>query len=74
MTLIYYNLLTQLISALFIKEFNTPLLLGVKNNASVEVVKLLIEGKAFLEARNTEVSVRQRAFLSSTHLSKFKSV
>ena len=58
MTLIYYNLLTQLISALFIKEFNTPLLLGVKNNASVEVVKLLIEGKAFLEARNTEVSVR----------------
>ena len=74
MTLIYYNLLTQLISALFIKEFNTPLLLGVKNNASVEVVKLLIKGKAFLEARNTEVSVRQRAFLSSTHLSKFKSV
>ena len=61
MTLIYNNLLTQLISASFIKEFNTPLLLGVKNNVSVEVVELLIKKKAFLEARNTEVIVRQRA-------------
>ena len=69
-----YNLLTQLISASLIKEFNTPLLLGVKNNTSVEVLELLIEQKAFLEARNTEVSVCQRAFLSRTYLPKFNRV
>ena len=45
------------------QEFNTPLLVSVKNNVAVEVVELLIEKKAFLEARNTKVIVYEHGFL-----------